>query len=65
MVSLQQGASSSQLTYDANGNLLGDGGPAPSSGDDLNRLTAVSIWSHRSIFSYDGQSRRVGIMETG
>ena len=62
MVSLQQGASSSQLTYDANGNLLGDG-TRTFEWDGLNRLTAVNIGSHRSIFSYDGQSRRVGIME--
>jgi RHS repeat-associated protein len=50
------------LTYDANGNLIGDGNRT-FDWDAENRLSAVSTGSHRSEFEYDGSSRRSRIVE--
>jgi RHS repeat-associated protein len=48
--------------YDANGNLLADG-TRTYEWDAENRLTAVSIGTHRGEFGYDGLGRRVLITE--
>jgi RHS repeat-associated protein len=55
------GASKS-FSYDANGNLLGDGART-FEWDAENRLLAVALGTHRSEFTYDGQGRRVRIVE--
>lgn len=50
------------LTYDANGNLTGDG-VKTYEWDAENRLTAVIQGTNRSEFTYDGLGRRVQIVE--
>ena len=55
------GASKS-FTYDANGNLTGDG-TRTFEWDAENRLVAVTLGTHRSEFSYDGKGRRVRVVE--
>jgi RHS repeat-associated protein len=47
---------------DANGNLTADGART-FEWDAVNRLVAVNVGTHRSEFTYDGFSRRVGIVE--
>jgi len=56
------GSGSKTLVYDANGNLTSDG-TRTFEWDPLNRLTAVTSGTHRSEFSYNGQSQRVKIVE--
>jgi RHS repeat-associated protein len=55
-------ASSKTFTFDANGNLVGDG-TRTFEWDARNQLVAVVSGSHRSEFSYDGDHRRVGMTE--
>jgi RHS repeat-associated protein len=50
------------FTYDANGNLTGDG-TRTFEWDAENRLTAINNGTQRSEFSYDGLSRRIRIVE--
>ena len=50
------------FTYDANGNLTGDG-TRTFEWDAENRMLAVNIGTHQSEFTYDGLSRRVRIIE--
>jgi RHS repeat-associated protein len=50
------------LTYDLNGNLVGDG-TRTFEWDAVNRLTAVSSGTNRSEFTYNGLSQRVKIIE--
>jgi len=47
---------------DANGNLTGDG-TRTFEWDARNQLLAVDVGSHRSEFTYDGEQRRVRIVE--
>lgn len=47
--------STKSFTYDANGNLTGDGSRT-SEWDARNQLVAVNVGAHRSEFSYDGRS---------
>jgi len=56
------GSGSKTLVYDANGNLTSDG-TRTFELDPLNRLTAVSIGTHRTEFTYNGLSQRVKIVE--
>jgi len=55
-------ATSATLTYDLNGNLLGDG-TRSFEWDARNRLTAVNKGTHRTEFVYDGLSQRVRTIE--
>jgi RHS repeat-associated protein len=55
-------ATAKTFTYDANGNLTGDG-TRTFEWDAENRLTAVTIGAHRSEFTYDGLDRRVRVVE--
>jgi RHS repeat-associated protein len=57
-----QSASARTFTYDANGNTAGDG-TRTFEWDAENRLLAIEEGTHRSEFTYDGQSRRVRIVE--
>jgi RHS repeat-associated protein len=57
-----QSASARTFTYDANGNTTGDG-TRTFEWDAENRLLAIEEGTHRSEFTYDGQSRRVRIVE--
>ena len=50
------------FTYDANGNLTSDG-TRSFTWDAENRLLSVTIGTHVSEFTYDGESRRVRIVE--
>src|SRR6185436_1879543 len=50
------------FTYDANGNLTSDG-TRTFEWDARNQLSAVNLGTHRSEFVYDGQQRRVRILE--
>jgi len=50
------------LTYDANGNLVGDG-TRTFEWDARDQLTAISFGAHRSEFTYDGEQRRVRVVE--
>jgi RHS repeat-associated protein len=50
------------LTYDANGNLTSDG-VRSFEWDAANRLVAVTFQANRTEFAYDGEQRRVGIVE--
>jgi RHS repeat-associated protein len=59
---VSQSGSSKSLTYDANGNLTGDG-TRTYEWDGLDRLTAVNQGTSRSEFSYDGLGHRVRIVE--
>ena len=54
--------SSKTFTYDANGNLTSDG-TRTFEWDARNQLVAVTIGTHRSEFGYDGQQRRVRLVE--
>lgn len=56
------GNGSESPTYDANGNLKGDG-TRTFEWDPLDRLTAVNIGTHRSEFTYNGLGQRVSIVE--
>lgn len=47
---------------DSNGNMTGDG-TRTCEWDAENRLTAITIGSQRSEFSYDGNDRRVRVVE--
>jgi RHS repeat-associated protein len=49
-------------TYDANGNLTGDGTRAYEY-DALNRLVSITQGTLRSEFTYDGEDRRVRVVE--
>ena len=53
---------SNTLTYDANGNLTTDGAQS-FEWDARNQLVAVTVGTHRSEFTYDGQLRRVRTVE--
>jgi RHS repeat-associated protein len=55
--------STKTLTYDANGNLLSDG-TRTYEWDALDQLVAVQGDGKRSEFSYDGDRRRVRLLET-
>jgi RHS repeat-associated protein len=59
---LTSSGTSRSFTYDANGNLTGDG-TRTFEWDAENRLVAVNIGTHRSEFAYDGLDRRVRIVE--
>jgi RHS repeat-associated protein len=50
------------FTYDANGNLIGDG-TRTFEWDARNQLVAVVMGVHRSEFTYDGLQRRVRVIE--
>jgi RHS repeat-associated protein len=50
------------FTHDANGNLISDG-TRSFEWDARNQLVAVTVGTHRSEFTYDGQQRRVRIIE--
>jgi RHS repeat-associated protein len=50
------------FTYDANGNLTGDG-TRTLEWDSRNQLVAVNVGNHRSGFAYDGSQRRVRVVE--
>jgi RHS repeat-associated protein len=50
------------FTYDANGNLTGDG-TRTFEWDARNQLVAVNVGTHRSEFVYDGLQRRVRMIE--
>ena len=50
------------FTYDANGNMTADG-TRTFEWDAENRLVAVNISTHRSEFTYDGESHRTRIIE--
>jgi RHS repeat-associated protein len=54
--------SSKAFTHDANGNMTGDG-TRTFEWDGENRLVAINQGTHRSEFTYDGQSRRIRIVE--
>jgi RHS repeat-associated protein len=54
--------SSKTLSYDANGNLIGDGSRT-FEWDAENRVIAVNQGALRSEFSYDGSARRVRVIE--
>jgi RHS repeat-associated protein len=57
-----QSATAKTFTYDDNGNMTGDG-TRTFEWDAENRLLAVENGTHRSEFTYDGQSRRMRIVE--
>ena len=59
---VSQSGSSKTLTYDANGNLTGDG-TRTFEWDAENRLLAVNVGTKRSEFAYDWAGRRVRIVE--
>lgn len=61
-VIVSNGGASTQLQYDANGNLLFDG-TRSFEWDAANRLTAVTNGGHRSEFGYDGAGHRAMIVE--
>jgi RHS repeat-associated protein len=50
------------FTYDANGNLTSDG-TRTFEWDARNQLVAVTVGTHRSEFTYDGEQRRVRAVE--
>jgi RHS repeat-associated protein len=50
------------FTYDANGNMTGDG-TRTFEWDARNELTALSVGTRRSEFTYDGARRRVRVVE--
>lgn len=50
------------FTFDANGNLASDG-PRTFEWDARNQLVAATVGTHRSEFTYDGQQRRVRLVE--
>jgi RHS repeat-associated protein len=54
--------STKTFTYDANGNLTADG-TRTFEWDAQNQLLAVNIGTHRSEFFYDGQQRRIRVIE--
>jgi RHS repeat-associated protein len=54
--------STKTFTYDANGNLTADG-TRTFEWDARNQLLAVNVGTHRSEFTYDGDRRRVRIVE--
>jgi RHS repeat-associated protein len=54
--------STKTFTYDANGNLAGDG-TRSFEWDARNQLLAVDVGTHRSEFTYDGDRRRVRVVE--
>jgi RHS repeat-associated protein len=54
--------STKTFTYDANGNLTADG-TRSFEWDARNQLIAVNVGTHRSEFSYDGEKRRVRVVE--
>ena len=61
------GTAPTQLTYDANGNILTDENGNSYTWDALNRLTKITYPSPvggNSTFAYDGLSRRVQIVDT-
>ena len=59
---VDQTSASKAFTYDANGNLTSDGSRA-FEWDARNQLLTVTVGTHRSEFMYDGQQRRVRIVE--
>jgi RHS repeat-associated protein len=60
--SVSQSGGSSTLTYDANGNLTGDG-IRTFEWDARDQLIAVTQGAHRTEFYYDGAGRRAKIVE--
>jgi RHS repeat-associated protein len=60
--SVTQSASARSFSYDANGNTTDDG-TRIYEWDAENRLLAIEQGTHRSEFTYDGQNRRVRIVE--
>lgn len=56
--SIDQNGPSRTFAYDANGNLTNDG-QRSFEWDARNELTAVTVGTHRTEFSYDGRQRRV------
>ena len=54
--------STKTLTYDSNGNLLTDG-LRTYTWDALDQLIAIDQGAHRSEFTYDGEGRRVRVVE--
>ncbi len=59
---VDQTGSTKSFTYDANGNLTSDG-TRTFEWDARNQLVAINVGTHRSEFTYDGQQRRVRIVE--
>jgi RHS repeat-associated protein len=59
---IDQTAANKTFTFDANGNLTSDGSRT-FEWDARNQLVAVTIGTHRSEFTYDGQKRRVRVVE--
>jgi RHS repeat-associated protein len=59
---VDQAGAAKSFTYDANGNLIGDG-TRTFEWDARNQLIAVTIGTHRSEYTYDGQQRRVRVIE--
>ena len=59
---VSQSGSSSNNSYDNNGNLISDG-TRTFEWDAENRLLAIESGTHRSEFTYDGRDRRVRIVE--
>ena len=59
---VDQAGGGSTLTWDANGNLTTDGART-FEWDARDQLVAVTVADHRSEFTYDGQQRRVRIVE--
>lgn len=58
----QAAGAAKSFTYDENGNLIGDG-TRTFEWDARNQLIAVTIGTHRSEYTYDGQQRRVRVIE--
>jgi RHS repeat-associated protein len=59
---VSQSGASKTFTYDANGNLISDGSRT-FEWDARNELVAVNVGTHRSEFTYDGEQRRVRLIE--
>jgi len=60
--SVSQSGSTKTLTYDANGNLTGDGARTYE-WDAVDQLIAINQGTHRTEFTYDGEGRRTKIIE--
>jgi YD repeat-containing protein len=58
---VSQSGATTTLTYDANGNLTADG-TRTFEWDARDQLVAVTVGTHRSEFTYDGNQRRVRVV---
>ena len=59
---VSQSGATKTLTYDANGNLTSDG-TRTYEWDALDQLIAINQGTHRTEFTYDGEGRRIKIVE--